>query len=62
MRIKELETDEEGCINLTEFDQCAVIIDGGKAKVMNLQPFGEATIITQNCKVMRIRFEESETF
>ncbi|KIL46952.1 hypothetical protein KP77_25210 [Jeotgalibacillus alimentarius] len=64
MRMKELKIDNNGCLNIDimELDNCAVIIDKGKAKLIKLTPHGEARIITHQGRVKRVKFEEGEDF
>jgi len=64
MRMEELKIDGKGCLNIDimELDKCAVIIDGGKAKLVKLHHHGEVRIITHQGKVKRVRFDEGEEF
>ncbi len=54
--------------NVLDFDKmdippsCVIVICGGKAKIRELPPHGEYTIITHQGKVKRMRREEGEEF
>ncbi|WP_227396992.1 XtrA/YqaO family protein [Jeotgalibacillus aurantiacus] len=64
MRMKELKIDNNGCLNIDimELDNCAVIIDKGKAKYFKLVEHGEAVITTHQGKFKRVNYKEGEEF
>ncbi|WP_227394393.1 XtrA/YqaO family protein [Jeotgalibacillus aurantiacus] len=64
MRMEKLEVGRDGCVkfDIMELNNCAVIIDNGKAKMVPLPEYGEARIITHQGKIKRVKFEEGEEF
>ena len=64
MRMEELKIDGKGCLNIDimELDRCVLIINDGRAKLIQLHSHGEARIITHQGKVKRVRLEEGLEF
>jgi len=66
MRLKELQINlESGKIELDAFSLDSphvIVIAGGKAKAVELPPFGETVVVTHQNKVKRLRYEEGEEF
>ncbi|MFX3673304.1 MAG: XtrA/YqaO family protein [Paenisporosarcina sp.] len=65
MRMKAIEIDSQGLLNLDIMDlppSCVVIISEGKAKISELPAFAETKITTHQGKVTRVKWDEGEAF
>lgn len=65
MRMREVEVDSKGDINLNTKEipnPCIIVISKDKAKMIELPSFAETTIKTHQGKVVRVKWNEGEDF
>ncbi|MEK4484100.1 XtrA/YqaO family protein [Psychrobacillus sp. FSL H8-0484] len=65
MRMREVEVDPKGDINLNTKEipnPCIIVISKDKAKMIELPSFAETTIKTHQGKVVRVKWNEGEDF
>lgn len=65
MRMKELEINSNGTLNLDIMElpeTCLIVLSKGVAKVSELPAHAETKIITHQGQVKRVRWDEGEEF
>lgn len=65
MRMKELEINSDGTLNLDIMElpeTCLIVLSNGVAKVSELPAHAETKIITHQGQVKRVKWDEGEEF